>query len=58
MKTYLTYPTSSDLNCGIFHKDEDNYKKSNIFNNFSEFESLTHEDMLIYLIPSNLTTEV
>jgi hypothetical protein len=54
MKTYLTYPTSSDLNCGIFHKDEDNYKKSNIFNNFSEFESLTHEDMLIYLIPSNL----
>ena len=52
MKTYLIYPANSKLENGFFHVSDDNYKNIYDFNNLSEFESLTHKDRLIYLLPS------
>jgi len=54
MKTYLIYPANSKLENGFFHVSDDNYKNIYDFNNLSEFESLTHKDRLIYLLPSSL----
>ena len=54
MDTFVAYPNNLDFDHGSFHKSSDNYKKTFNFSNFQEFESLSHKDKLVYLLPSSL----
>lgn len=54
MNTFLAYPDNLDFNYGKYHKNSDNYKKSNNYNDLDDFLSLTYKDKLIYLIPSSI----
>ena len=50
MKTYLTHPSDNKLTNGVFYSDSDDYKKAIDYKNINEFQSLSHKDLLIYLI--------
>ena len=52
MDTFVAHPHNLDFNNGSFYKSLDNYKKANNFKDFKDFESLSHKDKLIYLLPS------
>ena len=52
MKTYLT----SLLISKVFYSDSDDYKKAIDYKNINEFQSISHKDLLIYLIPSSLVS--
>lgn len=54
MKIYLTHPTDTKLTSGLFYQNKDDYNKANKYSDINEFESLSHKDLLIYLIPSSL----
>ncbi|MFL2700638.1 MAG: hypothetical protein ACJ0FE_01790 [Gammaproteobacteria bacterium] len=54
MDTFVAYPHNLDFNNGSFYKSLDNYKKANNFKDFKDFESLSHKDKLIYLLPSSI----
>ena len=56
MKTYLTHPSDNKLTNGVFYSDSDDYKKAIDYKNINEFQSLSHKDLLIYLIPSSLVS--
>ena len=43
-----------DFSNGNYHQSSDNFKKANKFLDFNEFQSLTHKDTFIYLIPHQL----
>tara|TARA_B100001250_G_scaffold375364_1_gene362893 strand:- start:3408 stop:4562 length:1155 start_codon:yes stop_codon:yes gene_type:complete len=58
MKTYLIYPANSELKNGFFHISDDNYKNVYEYNELNEFESLTQQDRLIYLLPSSLVNSI
>ena len=52
MDTFVAHPHNLDFNNVRFYKSLDNYKKANNFKDFKDFESLSHKDKLIYLLPS------
>ena len=54
MDTFVAHPHNLDFNNGSFYKSLDNYKKANNFKDFKDFESLSHKDKLIYLLPSSI----
>ena len=54
MSTYITYPTDATLKNLSFCKSDDKYKKIYKTSDLHEFNSLSHKDILIYLIPSSL----
>ena len=54
MSTYITYPTDATLKNLSFCKSNDKYKKIHKTSDLHEFNSLSHKDILIYLIPSSL----
>ena len=54
MDTFVAHPHNLDFNNGSFYKSTDNYKKANNFKDFKDFESLSHKDKLIYLLPSSI----
>ena len=54
MSTYITYPTDATLKNLSFCKSNDKYKKIYKTSDLHEFNSLSHKDILIYLIPSSL----
>ena len=56
MSTYITYPTDATLKNLSFCKSNDKYKKIHRTSDLHEFNSLSHKDILIYLIPSSLVS--
>ncbi len=56
MSTYITYPTDATLKNLSFCKSNDKYKKIYKTSDLHEFNSLSHKDILIYLIPSSLVS--
>tara|TARA_Y100000768_G_scaffold339689_1_gene283080 strand:+ start:255 stop:1415 length:1161 start_codon:yes stop_codon:yes gene_type:complete len=56
MSTYITYPTDVTLKNLSFFKSNDKYKKIHKTSDLHEFNSLSHKDILIYLIPSSLVS--
>jgi len=56
MSTYITYPTDATLKNLSFCKSNDKYKKIHKTSDLHEFNSLSHKDILIYLIPSSLVS--
>ena len=56
MSTYITYPTDATLKNLSFCKGDDKYKKIYKTSDLHEFNSLSHKDILIYLIPSSLVS--
>lgn len=56
MSTYITYPTDATLKNLSFCKSDDKYKKIYKTSDLHEFNSLSHKDILIYLIPSSLVS--
>ena len=54
MNTIIAYPNNLDFSNGNYHQSSDNFKKANKFLDFNEFQSLTHKDIFIYLIPSSI----
>ena len=54
MNTIIAYPNNLDFSNGNYHQSSDNFKKANKFLDFNEFQSLTHKDTFIYLIPSSI----
>ena len=56
MSTYITYPTDATLKNLSFCKSNDKYKKIYKTSDFHEFNSLSHKDILIYLMPSSLVS--
>ena len=56
MSTYITYPTDATLKNLSFCKSNDKYKKVYKTSDLHEFNSLSHKDILIYLIPSSLVS--
>ena len=58
MKTYIIYPAKTDLKNGYYHVSDDSFTNAHNFFDLSEFESLTHQDRLIYLLPSSLINNI
>ena len=56
MSTYITYPTDATLKNLSFCKSNDKYKKIYKTSDLHEFNSLSHKDILIYLMPSSLVS--
>ena len=56
MSTYITYPTDATLKNLSFCKSNDKYKKIHKTSDLHEFNSLSHKDIFIYLIPSSLVS--
>jgi len=56
MSTYITYPTDATLKNLSFCKSDDKYKKIYKTSDLHEFNSLSHKDILIYLMPSSLVS--
>ena len=54
MKTFIIYPTDSQLNGGSFLNSDDSFVKATNFQDIHDFETLSHKDVLIYLLPSSL----
>ena len=56
MSTYIAYPTDATLKNLSFCKSNDKYKKIYKTSDLHEFNSLSHKDILIYLMPSSLVS--